>query len=123
VPPLAAAVPIPKNALLPLFVIWFALDEAVNYALIALDVSTPTVVATYAAVDNVEPRAIPDGAKLWPVHGVDPCEKMRSAGGDAGILVGAGGFPWRLRLSCLCVKCRGRGIWHPGHNTLEAAAV
>lgn len=54
VPLLAALFPIPKIALLPLFVIWFGIDESSKYALIALGTFTPTVVATYGAVDNVD---------------------------------------------------------------------
>ncbi|PIE42261.1 MAG: ABC transporter permease [Gammaproteobacteria bacterium] len=53
VPVVAAIFPIPKIALLPLFVIWFGIDEGSKYALIALGTFTPTVVATYGAVDNV----------------------------------------------------------------------
>tara|TARA_R110002049_G_scaffold307712_2_gene509137 strand:+ start:114977 stop:115795 length:819 start_codon:yes stop_codon:yes gene_type:complete len=54
VPLVAAIFPIPKIALLPLFVIWFGIDETSKYALIAFGTFTPTVVATYAAVDNVD---------------------------------------------------------------------
>lgn len=54
VPIVAAIFPIPKIALLPLFVIWFGIDEASKYALIAFGTFTPTVVATYGAVDNVD---------------------------------------------------------------------
>ncbi|MFD2740414.1 ABC transporter permease [Sulfitobacter aestuarii] len=54
VPLVAALFPVPKIALLPLFVIWFGIDEASKYALIAFGTFTPTVVATYSAVDNVE---------------------------------------------------------------------
>lgn len=54
VPLVAAMFPIPKIALLPLFVIWFGIDEGSKYALIALGTFTPTVVATYGAVDNVD---------------------------------------------------------------------
>ncbi|MGR3485337.1 MAG: ABC transporter permease [Paracoccaceae bacterium] len=53
-PLVAALFPIPKIALLPLFVIWFGIGEGSKYALIAFGVFTPTVVATYGAVDNVE---------------------------------------------------------------------
>ena len=53
--PLVAAIfPVPKIALLPLFVIWFGIDEGSKYALIAFGTFTPTVVATYGAVDNVD---------------------------------------------------------------------
>lgn len=54
VPLVAALFPIPKIALLPLFVIWFGIDETSKYALIAFGTFTPTVVATYCAVDNVD---------------------------------------------------------------------
>ncbi|WP_421856586.1 ABC transporter permease [Oricola sp.] len=54
VPLVAAVFPIPKIALLPLFVIWFGIDEGSKYALIAFGTFTPTVVATYGAVDNVD---------------------------------------------------------------------
>ena len=54
VPLVAALFPIPKIALLPLFVIWFGIDEMSKYALIAFGTFTPTVVAIYGAVDNVD---------------------------------------------------------------------
>ncbi len=53
-PVVAALFPVPKIALLPLFVIWFGIDEGSKYALIAFGAFTPTVVATYAAIDNVD---------------------------------------------------------------------
>lgn len=53
-PIVSALFPIPKIALLPLFVIWFGIDESSKYALIAFGTFTPTVVATFAAVDNVD---------------------------------------------------------------------
>lgn len=54
VPLVAALFPIPKIALLPLFIIWFGIDEMSKYMLIAFGTFTPTVVATYGAVDNVD---------------------------------------------------------------------
>jgi NitT/TauT family transport system permease protein len=54
IPIVAALFPIPKIALLPLFVIWFGIDETSKYMLIAFGTFTPTVVATYGAVDNVD---------------------------------------------------------------------
>lgn len=54
VPLVSALFPIPKIALLPLFVIWFGIDEGSKYALIALGTFTPTVVSTFGAVDNVD---------------------------------------------------------------------
>ena len=43
VPLVAAIFPIPKIALLPLFVIWFGIGEGSKYALIAFGTFTPTV--------------------------------------------------------------------------------
>ena len=54
VPVVAALFPVPKIALLPLFVIWFGIGEGSKYALIAFGTFTPMVVATYGAVDNVD---------------------------------------------------------------------
>ncbi|TFL16948.1 ABC transporter permease [Jannaschia formosa] len=54
VPVVSALFPVPKIALLPLFVIWFGIGEGSKYALIALGTFTPMVVATYGAVDNVD---------------------------------------------------------------------
>lgn len=54
VPLVAAIFPVPKIALLPLFIIWFGIGEGSKYALIALGTFTPMVVATYGAVDNVD---------------------------------------------------------------------
>lgn len=54
VPVVAALFPIPKIALLPLFVIWFGIGEPSKWALIAFGTFTPTVVATFGAVDNVD---------------------------------------------------------------------
>lgn len=54
VPLVSAVFPIPKIALLPLFVIWFGIDEMSKYALIAFGTFTPTVVAAFGAVDNVD---------------------------------------------------------------------
>ncbi len=53
-PLVAALFPIPKIALLPLFVIWFGIHEWSKFALIAFGTFTPTVVATFGAVDNVD---------------------------------------------------------------------
>ena len=54
VPVVAALFPIPKIALLPLFVIWFGIGEPSKWALIAFGTFTPTVVATFGAVDGVD---------------------------------------------------------------------
>jgi len=87
VPLVAAIFPIPKIALLPLFVIWFGIDEASKYALIAFGTFTPTVVATYAAVDNVDRTLIRMGQSFglswWSIVG-----KIVLPGAMPGILSG-----------------------------------
>ncbi|MEN3929646.1 ABC transporter permease [Microvirga sp. W0021] len=50
----ATLFPIPKIALLPLFIIWFGIGEASKLVTIAFGTFFPMVVATYGAVDNVD---------------------------------------------------------------------
>lgn len=54
VPMVAAIFPIPKIALLPLFIIWFGIGEGSKVATILFGTFFPTVVATYGGVDNVD---------------------------------------------------------------------
>lgn len=72
VPLVAALFPIPKIALLPLFVIWFGIGEPSKYALIAFGTFTPTVVATFGAVDNVDRTLIrmgqSFGLRWWSIR-------------------------------------------------------
>ena len=57
--PLVAAIfPIPKIALLPLFIIWFGIGEGSKVATILFGTFFPTVVATYGGVDNVDRNLI-----------------------------------------------------------------
>jgi NitT/TauT family transport system permease protein len=53
VPVVSALFPIPKIALLPLFILWFGIGESSKVITIALGVFFPTVIATYSAVDGV----------------------------------------------------------------------
>ena len=53
----AALFPIPKIALVPLFIIWFGIGEGSKIATLAFGVFFPTVIATMGAVDNV-PRGL-----------------------------------------------------------------
>jgi ABC-type nitrate/sulfonate/bicarbonate transport system permease component len=53
----AALFPIPKIALVPLFIIWFGIGEGSKLATIGLGVFFPTVIATMGGVDNV-PRGL-----------------------------------------------------------------
>jgi taurine transport system permease protein len=52
-PAVAALFPIPKIALLPLFILWLGIGEASKVATIALGVFFPTVIATYSGIDTV----------------------------------------------------------------------
>lgn len=87
VPLVAALFPIPKIALLPLFVIWFGIDEASKYALIALGTFTPTVVATYGAVDNVDRTLIRMG-QSFGLSWLSIVRKIVMPGALPGILSG-----------------------------------
>jgi NitT/TauT family transport system permease protein len=57
VPIVSALFPIPKIALLPLFILWFGIGEPSKVAVIALGTFFPTVIATFSAVDAV-PRSL-----------------------------------------------------------------
>ncbi len=53
--PLVAAIfPIPKIALLPLFIIWFGIGEGSKVATILFGCFFPTVIATYGGIDAVD---------------------------------------------------------------------
>jgi NitT/TauT family transport system permease protein len=87
VPLVAAIFPIPKIALLPLFVIWFGIDETSKYALIAFGTFTPTVVATYGAVDNVDRTLIRMG-QSYSMSWLSIVRKIVLPGAMPGILSG-----------------------------------
>ncbi len=87
VPLVAAIFPIPKIALLPLFVIWFGIDEPSKYALIAFGTFTPTVVATYGAVDNVDRSLIRMG-QSFSLSWLSIVTKIVLPGAMPGILSG-----------------------------------
>lgn len=87
VPLIAAIFPIPKIALLPLFVIWFGIDETSKYALIAFGTFTPTVVATYGAVDNVDRSLIRMG-QSFGLSWLSIVRKIVLPGAMPGILSG-----------------------------------
>lgn len=87
VPLVAAIFPIPKIALLPLFVIWFGIDEGSKYALIAFGTFTPTVVATYGAVDNVD-RGLVRMGQSFGLSWLSIVRKIVIPGAMPGILSG-----------------------------------
>lgn len=121
VPLVAAIFPIPKIALLPLFVIWFGIDEGSKYALIAFGTFTPTVVATYAAVDNVDRILIRMG-QSFGLSWISIVRKIVLPGAMPGILSG-------LRISLaiaiiLLVAAEMLGAEHGiGAYILEAGAL
>jgi len=53
-PLVSALFPIPKIALLPLFIIWFGIGEGSKVATIVFGTFFPTVIATYGGVDAVD---------------------------------------------------------------------
>ena len=54
VPVVSALFPIPKIALLPLFIIWFGIGEGSKVATIFFGTFFPTVISTFGGVDNVD---------------------------------------------------------------------
>jgi NitT/TauT family transport system permease protein len=74
-PIVSALFPIPKIAMLPLFILWFGIGEPSKWATIGLGVFFPMAIATYSGVDQV-PRSlirmaqsfdVPLPAILWKV--------------------------------------------------------
>jgi len=57
-PLVSALFPIPKIALLPLFIVWFGIGEGSKVATILFGTFFPTVIATYGGVDNVDRNLI-----------------------------------------------------------------
>jgi len=53
-PIVAAIFPVPKIALLPLFIIWFGIGELSKVNIILFGTLFPTIIATYGAIDNVD---------------------------------------------------------------------
>ena len=74
-PLVSALFPIPKIALLPLFIIWFGIGEPSKVATIFFGVFFPTVINTYAGVDNVarglirmgQSFGLPTAAIVWRI--------------------------------------------------------
>jgi NitT/TauT family transport system permease protein len=69
VPFIAAMFPIPKIALLPLFILWMGIGEAPKVVTIALGVFYPIAIGAYAGVDNVARTLIRMGQSFnMPFH-------------------------------------------------------
>ena len=87
VPLVSALFPIPKIALLPLFILWFGIGEPSKFATIGFGVFFPTVIATYAAIDAV-PRNLVRMAQSFDLRGRDILRKIVLPGAMPGILAG-----------------------------------
>jgi NitT/TauT family transport system permease protein len=86
-PLVAALFPIPKIALLPLFILWFGLGEPAKIATIGFGVFFPTVVSSYAAVDSV-PRNLIRMAQSFGLPTAAIVRKVIIPGALPGILAG-----------------------------------
>ena len=69
----SALFPIPKIALVPLFIIWFGIGEGSKIATLAFGVFFPTVIATAGGVDNV-PRSL---IRMAQSFGLSPATIVR----------------------------------------------
>ena len=85
IPIISALFPIPKIALLPLFILWMGIGEAPKFATIALGVLFPTAIATFSAIDNV-PRNLIRMAQSFDVPWLDIMRKIVFPGALPGIL-------------------------------------
>ena len=87
VPAVSAFFPIPKIALLPLFILWFGIGEPSKFATIGLGVFFPTVIATYSAIDGV-PRNLIRMGQSFNLPWLDILRKIVLPGAMPGILAG-----------------------------------
>jgi ABC-type nitrate/sulfonate/bicarbonate transport system permease component len=87
IPVVAALFPIPKIALLPLFILWFGIGEPSKVAVIALGVFFPTTISAYSAVDGVS-RSLIRMAQSFGVPAVQIVRKVIVPAAMPGILAG-----------------------------------
>lgn len=86
-PIVSALFPIPKIALLPLFILWFGIGEPSKYATIGLGVFFPMAIATFSGVDQV-PRSLIRMAQSFDVPTRSIVWKVILPGALPGILAG-----------------------------------
>ena len=86
-PVVSALFPIPKIALLPLFILWFGIGESSKVATIGFGVFFPTVIAAYAACDSV-PRNLIRMAQSFGLPARHIVWKVVVPGAMPGILAG-----------------------------------
>lgn len=87
VPLVSALFPIPKIALLPLFILWFGIGEPSKFATIGFGVFFPTAIATFSAVDAV-PRNLIRMAQSFGLPWRGILRKIVLPGAMPGILAG-----------------------------------
>jgi len=85
IPVISAIYPIPKIALLPLFILWLGIGETSKIAVVALGVFFPSAIATFSAIDNV-PRGIIRMAQSFDVPPFDILRKIVLPAALPGIL-------------------------------------
>ena len=83
----SALFPIPKIALVPLFIIWFGIGEGSKIATLAFGVFFPTVISTAGAVDNV-PRGLIRMGQSFSLSWLSIVRKIVLPGALPGILSG-----------------------------------
>ena len=74
-PVISAVYPVPKIALLPLFILWLGIGELSKVTVVALGVFFPTCIATFSALDNV-PRGMVRMAQSFDVPAADILRKV-----------------------------------------------
>lgn len=87
-PLVSALFPIPKIALLPLFIIWFGIGEASKYATIAFGVFAPMAIAAFGGVDGVD-RSLIRMAQSFGLPARDIVAKIVLPGAAPALLSGA----------------------------------
>jgi NitT/TauT family transport system permease protein len=85
IPVISAIYPIPKIALLPLFILWLGIGETSKVTVVALGVFFPTAIATFSAIDNV-PRGIIRMAQSFDVPAFQILHKVVLPAALPGIL-------------------------------------
>ncbi|WP_333825362.1 ABC transporter permease [Pinisolibacter sp.] len=86
-PLVSALFPIPKIALLPLFIVWFGIGEASKYATIAFGVFSPMAIAAFGGVDGVD-RSLIRMAQSFGVPTGDIVRKIVLPGAMPALLSG-----------------------------------
>ncbi len=85
IPVISAIFPVPKIALLPLFILWLGIGEASKVTVIALGVFFPTAIATFSAIDNI-PRGVIRMAQSFDLPPADILRKVVLPAALPGIL-------------------------------------